>query len=49
MEIMDDVVESFAWKLLGSLVPIGTDSEALQGCLLKFREESKKLRTRIEI
>ena len=43
VDIMEDVVKLVAQNLLGSLVTGGTDSEALQGWLLKFGEDSKKL------
>ena len=33
---------------MGSSGPGGTESEALQGWLLKFREDSKRLRTSVE-
>ena len=49
MDIMEDVVESFARKLLISSGNGGMDSEALQEWLLKSREDSKKLCTSIEI
>ena len=49
VEIMEDLVESIAPKLLGILVPGGTDLEALQGWLLKFGEDRKKLFTSVEI
>ena len=42
VEVMEDVVELVVRKLLGGLDPRGTDSEALQGWILKFREERKK-------
>ena len=43
VDIMEDVIESFAQKLSGSLGPGGTYSEALQGWLLNFGEDSKRL------
>ena len=43
MDIMEDVVESVAHKLFGSLVPGGTYSKDLQGCLVKYVEDRKKL------
>ena len=46
---MKDVVKSVAQKLLGSSVPDGTDSEAIQGWLLKFGDNSKKLCISVEI
>ena len=46
--IKEDVVESFMRKLSGSSNPGGTDSEALQGCLLKSREYTKILSTSVE-
>ena len=45
---MEKVVESIARKTLGSSGPGGTDSEALQGWLLKFGEDSIILRTSVE-
>ena len=39
VEIMEDAVGSFVRKLLGGLGPVGTDSEALQGWILKFGED----------
>ena len=49
VDIMEDVVESVARTLLGSLGPGGTDPEALQGWILKFREYRKKLCISVEI
>ena len=46
---MEDVVKFVALKLLGSSGPGGTDSESLQGWLLKFGEDSKKIRISAEI
>ena len=43
MGITEDVVKLVAFKLLCILVPGGTDSGALQGWLLRSREDSKKL------
>ena len=48
MEITEIVVESVAQKLSGSAGPGGTDSEALQGLLLKFGDYSKKLCISVE-
>ena len=48
MGITEGVVESVAQKISGSLGPGGTDLEALQGCLLKFEEDNKRLRTSVE-
>ena len=45
---MEGVVELVAQKLSGSAGPGGTDSDSLQGCLLKFREHSKTLCIRVE-
>ena len=42
------MVESFMHKLSGSSGTGGTDSEYLQGWLLKFREDIKRLRTSVE-
>ena len=41
--IMEEVVESVARKLPGSSGPGGMDSEALQGWLLKFGDNSKNI------
>ena len=40
---MEDVVKFSTRNLSGSLGPVGTDSEALQECLLKFGEDRKRL------
>ena len=48
VNIMEETVESVARKLPGSSGPGGTDSEALQGWLNKFGEESTRLRTSVE-
>ena len=48
VNITEEAVESVARKLSGSSVPGGTDSEALQGWLLKFGEYSTRLRTSVE-
>ena len=45
---MKNVVKYVTRKLSGSSGPGGADSEALQGWILKFGEDKKKLRTRIE-
>ena len=37
VDIMEDVFKSVTQKLLGSLSPIGTDSEALQGWVFKIQ------------
>ena len=47
--ITEDVVESAAQKLSGGSGPGYTDSEALQGWLLKFGEGNKKLCIGVEI
>ena len=47
VNIMEESVESVARKLLGSSGPRDTDSESLQGWLLKFGEESTGLRTSV--
>ena len=49
VDIMEDVVELVVRKIFGSSVPGGTDSEALQGCLLKVWEDRKKLSLSVEI
>ena len=46
--ITEDAVKSDARKLSVGSSPGGTDSEALQGWLLKFGEDSKILRTSVE-
>ena len=43
MDIKADVVESVAWKRLGSTGPGGTESEDLQGWLLNFGDYNKKI------
>ena len=48
VDITEEAVESVAQKLSGSSVPGGTDSEALQGWLLKFGEDSTRLHTIVE-
>ena len=48
VNITEEAVESVARKISGSSGPGGTDSEALQGWLLKFREDSTRLRTSVE-
>ena len=47
--ITEEAVESVAPKLSGSYGTGGTDLEALQGWLLKFEEDSTRLRTSMEI
>ena len=49
MKITEDVVGSVAQKLSGSLGPGYTYLEALQGWLLKLREDSNCFRTSVEI
>ena len=49
VDIMEDVVESVSQEILGGSGPGGKDLEALQGWLLKFGEDSKKLRISAEI
>ena len=46
--ITEEAVELVAHKLSGSSGPGGTDSEVLQGWLLKFGEDSTRLRTSVE-
>ena len=46
--IKEDVVELFMRKRLGSSIPRGTALEALQGWLLKSREDIKRLCTSVE-
>ena len=48
VKITEEAVESVARKLLGSSGPVGSDSEAIQGWLLKFGEDSTILRTNVE-
>ena len=48
VDITEDVIKSVAQKILGSSGPGGTDSEYLQGWLLKFGQDSKKLRTSVK-
>ena len=47
VNITEETVKLVAGKLLGSSIPGGTDSEALQGWLLKFGE-STRLRTSVD-
>ena len=49
MDIKKDVVQSVSRKLLGGLVPGGTDLEALQRWILKFWEDSNKNYISVEI
>ena len=48
VDITKEAVELVARKLLGSSGPGGTDSEALQGWILKFGEDSTRIRTSVE-
>ena len=48
VKITEESVESVARKGSGSSVPGGTESEALQGWILKFGEDSTRLLTSIE-
>ena len=48
VDITEEAVESVARKLSGSSVPGGTDSEALQGWLMKFGEDINRLITSVE-
>ena len=48
VNITKEAIESVAQKLSGSSGPGGTDSEALQGWLLKSGEESTRLRNNVE-
>ena len=49
MDITEDVVKLVAQKISRRLLPNGMDSEALQGWLLKFGENSKKLLISLEM
>ena len=42
-DITEDMVDLVAWKLSGSAEPGGTDSEELQGWLLKLGDHSKTI------
>ena len=42
VDITEDVVVLVAHKLSGRSGPVGTDSEDLQGWILKFREDRKR-------
>ena len=48
VDITEEAVELVARKLSGSSIPGGTDSEALQGWLLKFGEDSTRLLYSVE-
>ena len=48
MDITEDVVKLVTWKILGIWGPGGTDLESLQGWVLKFGEDSKKLHISVE-
>ena len=48
VNITEEAVESVAPNVLGRSGPGGTDSEALQGWLIIFGEESTRLRTSVE-
>ena len=48
VDITEEAVELVARKLSGSSGPGGTDSEAVQGWILKFGGYSNRLRTREE-
>ena len=48
VDITEEAVESVARKFLGRSGPGGTNSEALQGWLLKFGDDSTRLRNSIE-
>ena len=48
VNITEESVELVARKILGSSGPGDTDSGALQGWLLKFGEDSTRLRTSVE-
>ena len=44
VDIVEDVIKSVKQNIWGSLGPRGTDSEALQGWILKYGEDSKIIR-----
>ena len=48
VDITEEAVELVARKISGSSGPGGTDSEALQGRLLKLGEDNTRLRTGVE-
>ena len=48
IDITEDAVKSAARKLSGSSGPRGMDSKSLQGWILKFEEDRKRLRTSVE-
>ena len=48
VDITEDVIKLVVRKLLGSLCPGGTDSEALQDVFLKFGEDRKILFISVE-
>ena len=48
VDITEDAVKPVTQKLSGSYGPVGTDPEALQGWLLKFEEDRKRLRIGVE-
>ena len=48
VNVTEEDVESVVRKRLGRSGPGGTDSEALQGWLLKFGEDSNRLHTSVE-
>ena len=48
VDIMEEAVELVARTILGSSDPEGTELEALQGCILKFGDDSTRLRTSVE-
>ena len=48
VDITDGSVKLVVCKVSGASGPGGTDSEALQGWSLKFWDDSKRLRTRVE-
>ena len=49
VDITEDEVKSLTQKLWGSYGSGGTDSEALQGWILKFGEDRKRLCSSVEI
>ena len=49
IDVTEDLVKSVTKKLSGSLGPRGKNYKALQGWILRFGEDSEKIRTRYEM